>query len=141
MKRYLALDYGEKRVGVAVSDPLGMMAHGKETIQVKSEKQLLMAIEALLQEYDIARIVLGLPLKLSGEESEKSQIVRQFGEKLLAAFGIPVDYLDERLTSVQVHGILHQMGKKPSRHKARVDQMSAQLILQTYLDRETKRGI
>lgn len=140
MKRYLGLDYGEKRVGVAVSDPLGMLAHGKETIIVKSQKQLLAEIENLINEYDIQKIVLGLPLRLSGEESEKSAAVRKFGERLASTFNILVDYLDERLTSVQVHGILHQMGKKPSKHKARVDQMSAQLILQTYLDREIKLG-
>ena len=139
MARYLGLDLGEKRVGVALSDPDRILAQPLKTIPFRSQKQLLQEITDLLKEYQIAKIVIGLPLTMKGTDSEKTRQVRQFARVLSQSVSVPVDFMDERLTTVQAHSTLHQIGKKPSRNRDRVDQLAAQLILQTFLDQEKSR--
>jgi len=139
MARYLGIDLGEKRVGIAISDPSGIIAQPLKTIPFQSQKQLLQEIRGLLKEYDIAKIVVGLPLTMKGTDSEKTREVRQFAEALSQSVSVPVHFMDERLTTIQAHSTMHQIGKKPSRHRERVDQLAAQFILQTFLDQEKNR--
>ncbi len=139
MARYLGIDLGEKRVGIAVSDPGGIIAQPVKTVPFQSGKQLLREIDNLVKEYEIEKIVIGLPLTMKGTDSEKTREVREFAEVLSRTVSVPVHFMDERLTTVQAHSTMHQIGKKPSRHRERVDQLAAQLILQTFLDQEKSR--
>ncbi|HFE64488.1 MAG TPA: Holliday junction resolvase RuvX [Caldithrix sp.] len=136
MARYIGIDYGEKRVGVAISDPSLTIAQPLTTIRFQSKKQLIKELREIVHTHSAEKIVLGLPITMKGTDSQKTVQVRAFAEELSRAIGVPVHLMDERLTSVQAHQTMQQMGKQPSRHRARVDQLAAQYILQTFLDRE-----
>jgi len=140
MNRYLGIDYGEKRVGIAISDPTLIIAQPLKTVQNNSKKQVINEIQKIIQEQSVNKIVLGLPVTMKGTDSEKTKEVRLFAENLAEDLHLPVYFIDERLTTLQAHLTLHQMGKKPSRNKEKVDQLAAQSILQTFLDREKNRG-
>jgi putative Holliday junction resolvase len=140
MPRYLGIDYGEKRIGLALSDPTLTIAQVYRTIQYVSLKDLMMQIKNLVKELQIEKIILGLPLTMKGSDSQKTTEVRDFGEKLSETLNIPVIYFDERLSTVQAHQILQELGIKPSKSRQKVDQLAAQQILQTYLDKERKHG-
>lgn len=136
MARYIGIDFGEKRVGLAISDPSLTIAQPLTTIRHQSRKQLIREIGEIAREHSVEKIVLGLPITMKGTDSQKTVEVRTFAEELSRAVGVPVHLMDERLTSVQAHQTMQQMGKQPSRHRARVDRLAAQYILQTFLDRE-----
>ena len=138
MPRYLGIDYGEKRVGLAVSDPTLTIAQPYKTILFTSIKNLIKELKVLIQELDIRKVILGLPLTMKGTDSRKTLEVREFGDKLLKILGIPVILFDERLSSVQAHAVLKQLGKQPSKNRPIVDQLAAQHILQAFLDREKR---
>ncbi|GAB4375157.1 MAG: Holliday junction resolvase RuvX [Calditrichia bacterium] len=140
MARILGIDFGERRLGLAMSDPTETIAQPLKTLSVTSHKRVLTEIKNLIEEFQISKIVVGLPLTMSGKDSENTRQARAFARKLEEMIDLPVILLDERLTTIQAHQVVHQMGKKPSQHKARVDQLAAQYILQTYLDREKKRS-
>ena len=141
MARYLGIDFGEKRVGIAITDPTRTIAQPFKTIHYTSLKKLVTEIKAILAEKEVAKIILGLPLSMKGADSAQTQVVRDFADRLRNSCHVPVELLDERLTTVQAHQVMHQMGKKPSRHRDKVDQIAAQYILQTYIDREKTRGL
>jgi putative holliday junction resolvase len=134
--RLLALDYGLKRVGMAVSAPMNLFATPLETVDNTSEKALLTAISTVIQEYDVSAILLGLPVRTTGQEAKEAERVRAFGALLQATFSLPVVYEDERFTSTIAQQALRAQGKQPSRDKGSVDQTAAMLILQSYLDRQ-----
>ena len=141
--RTLGLDYGERRIGVAVSDPTGLLAQPLETIQRPGrsggrggEQRAVERVVALVAEYEVGRIVLGLPLQMDGREGEAVARTRAFGDVIARETGLPVDYVDERLTSREAERVLVAARGKPSRHKDRVDRVAAALVLQTWLERE-----
>ena len=131
--RILAVDYGERRTGLAVSDELGFTAQGLDTIIVSSEEEIVPRVAAIAREKGADRIVVGLPLNMDGTESEKSGKVRAFGEVLSRETLLPVIFWDERMTSMQAHRVMQAMEKKASRNKHMVDRISATLILQEYM--------
>ncbi|MCX6349876.1 MAG: Holliday junction resolvase RuvX [Candidatus Aureabacteria bacterium] len=132
--RILGIDLGEKRIGLAVSDPLNLIAQGVPTLTGLSEKQAFAAIGALVLERAVARIVLGLPLNMNGSEGPQARNARRFGEDLRRALRIPVDFWDERLTSRSAERVLLEADMSRRRRKLVLDRLSAQLILQGYLD-------
>ena len=140
MKRKLALDVGDKTIGVAVSDALGITAQGITTVERVGIKKDTGKILELLKEYDCDTVILGLPLKLDGTESPQTEKVREFREKLenkLRSSGmgnILVDYYDERLTTVMAEKVLIDADVSRSRRKKVIDKQAAVLILQSYLD-------
>ena len=137
--RILGLDYGSKTVGVAVTDPLGMTAQGVEIIRRKHSVKLrktIARIKELIEEYDVEKIVLGLPLNLDGTSGERVDKTKAFAELLKAKTGLEIIFEDERLTSKQAEFILAQTGHKYTKDKKLVDLKSACLILQQYLDRK-----
>ena len=140
MKRKLALDVGDKTIGVAVSDALGITAQGITTVERVGIKKDTGRILELLKEYDCDTVILGLPLKLDGTESPQTEKVREFREKLenkLRSSGmgnILVDYYDERLTTVMAEKVLIDADVSRSRRKKVIDKQAAVLILQSYLD-------
>lgn len=137
LMRIMGLDYGSKTVGVAVSDALLLTAQGVETIERKDEGKLRKTcarIEALAAEYEVERIVLGLPKNMNNTEGERVEKTREFGAMLERRTGLPVDYWDERLTTVAAEQVLMESGVRRENRKAVIDKVAACLILQGYLD-------
>jgi len=131
--RILAVDYGGRRTGLAVSDELGITAQGQDTVVVNDEQELPGAVARVARELGAERIVIGLPLNMDGTESEMSVKVRAFGELLVLEIGLPVVFWDERLTSMQAQRVMQELGMKTRRNKHAVDRISATLLLQEYL--------
>lgn len=134
MSRILCFDYGERRIGVAVTDPMQIIASGVKTIDKKVTPRVFDEIQKLLEEYQPEELVIGLPISMSGKKSKKTEEVLSFVEKLKERIEIPVILQDERLTTVESHKVLHQMGKKTGKNKAKIDEIAAAIILRNYLD-------
>lgn len=140
--RIMGLDYGSRTVGVAISDELLLTAQGKEIIRRNEENKLrrtLARIEELIQEYDVEKIVLGLPLNMDESVSERSELCLEFKDKIERRCGIPVEMLDERLTTVEADEIMNEARIKGKKRKEYVDMIAAQIILQDYLDNKVVR--
>jgi putative Holliday junction resolvase len=134
VKRFVGLDVGERRIGVAVSDPLGMTAQPHEVVERRGARVDILALMEKLQGFEIAGFVAGLPLEMSGNEGSQVERVRTFCERLEKTTGIPVAYQDERLTSVQSERLLESAGVRRERRRGLLDKMAAALILQAWLD-------
>ena len=140
MSRILALDYGEKRIGVALSDPTGTIARPLTTLARRAGKRPpFQAILDLCREHGVDGIVVGLPLQLSGEDSEWTREVREFAAKLEQRAALPVSLLDERLSSVVAERAVRSIGlkRRERERKDRIDASAAAVILQAFLDRRT----
>lgn len=135
MKRFLALDMGEKRIGVAVSDALGMLAHPLTTLQWRGINRLVADLEVLIQQNEIAGLVIGVPLTLKGTHSKKTLEIMEIIAKLRARLAVEIFEADERLTTKMASDALKAVGKKPSKQRHNIDQIAAVYILQSYLDR------
>ncbi|MBN1865363.1 MAG: Holliday junction resolvase RuvX [Victivallales bacterium] len=135
--RTMALDYGTVRIGVAISDPLGIIAQPKGYIEASPVKSCLGTIAELCANYGIQRIVLGLPLHMKGHEGKSAQGARCLGTKIESKLNIAVTYIDERLSTVTAHKILDETKVRQSKKKSKIDSVAAAVILQTYLDRES----
>ena len=136
----MGLDFGSKTVGVAVSDPLFLAASPVEIIRRDHPNKLrktLARIEALILEYDVGKIILGNPLMLSGDEGERVRLTNEFADSLRRRTGLEVIMEDERLTTVEADEIMDEAGVPQNEHKKYVDMIAAQLILQSYMNRET----
>jgi putative holliday junction resolvase len=137
--RVLGIDFGERRVGLALSDPSATIAQPLPTILRRAGKRPpIAAIVELIQQHEVERAVVGLPLNLNGDETEWTATVREFAAKLSERAQIPVDFVDERMTSVQAERAVRSIGLKRSERedKGRIDAAAAVLLLQTYLDRK-----
>ncbi len=132
-RRILALDVGSRRIGVAVSDPLGITAQGLDTIQRQNKRKDWAALSTVLAKYDVAEIVVGLPLRLSGAEGTQSEKMRQFADELRAKSGLPVHLWDERWTSTEANRLLRETNLSIEKRGKAVDRMAAMLILQSWL--------
>ena len=131
--RVLAVDYGERRTGLAVSDELGISAHGLDTIEVADEAEIPSRVAQTAKETGAKKIVVGLPLNMDGTESEKSKKVREFADILSREISVPVVFWDERMTSVQAQRIMTEMEVKTYKNKNMIDRISATLILQEFM--------
>jgi putative holliday junction resolvase len=137
LARTLGIDYGERRIGLALSDPTGIIAQPLPTLERRRGKRPPVApLARLVEEHAVAAIVLGLPLTPAGDESDWTREVRAFGAALAERTGLPVAYLDERMTSARAERAVRSMGlsKEQREEKGRVDAAAAVLILQAYLD-------
>ncbi len=135
--RIMGLDFGSKTVGVAVSDPLLITAQGLEIIRRKEENKLrrtLARIEELITEYEVSRIVLGLPKNMNDTLGERAALSLEFKDKLERRTGLPVVMWDERLTTVAADKAMIEAGIRREERKEHVDRIAAVLILQGYLD-------
>ena len=139
LRRILALDVGSKRIGVAVSDPLGITAQGLDTIQRQNKRKDWEALGAVLKKYEVVEIVVGLPLRLSGAEGTQSGKMRQFAEDLKAKFKLPVHLWDERWTSTEANRLLRETNLSIEKRGKAVDRMAAILILQSWLAAREQR--
>lgn len=136
MGRILALDVGERRIGVAASDILNITAQGIETYnRTESLEEDIRYIVDLALKMDAERIVFGLPKNMDGSIGFQAQSVQAFAEAVARKYSGKIDFIDERLTTVSAHEALHSGGMKTKKHKAVVDKIAAVIILQTYLER------
>lgn len=137
--RIMGLDFGTKRIGVALSDELFITAQGADTIYRKDLKQDLETIAALIKDNNVGEIVVGLPISMNGTHSQKTKEVLEFVDILTKAVTIPVKTWDERLTTVQADRSMMESGMNSFKRRQLADKIAAQLILQGYLDLR-KRG-
>ena len=137
MTRYLGVDYGTKRVGLAISDGLGLTAR---PLQVVARTAVVKRVQELHEEYTVTTMVVGLPTGLSGQEGASAAGARALGDELSHATGIPVEYLDERFTSNLAEDALLQSGMKRRERRETVDKVAAAIILQDYLDIRAAKG-
>ncbi len=132
--RILALDVGSRRIGVAITDPLGITAQGLDTIQRQNKRRDLAALGRLLTEYQVREVVIGLPLRLSGAEGTQSEKMRRLADDLKAHFDITVHLWDERWTSTQANRLLRETELSIEKRGKAVDRMAAILILQSWME-------
>jgi putative Holliday junction resolvase len=136
--RIMGLDVGSKTVGVAISDPLGFTAQGVEIIQIDEEAGEFgfERLGELVKQYNVDKFVVGLPKNMNNTEGPRVEASKAYGDQIKELFNIPVDYQDERLTTVQAERMLvEQADVSRGKRKKVIDKLAAQLILQNYLDR------
>jgi putative Holliday junction resolvase len=139
MKRSLGIDHGDARVGLAITDDLGMLAHPLETIHLKTVEPVSRIAEIVARD-DIGMIVLGLPRNMDGTYGPAAEKVKAFAEKLRAAVPCPVKLWDERMTTKAAQRGLHAAGRNTKQSRSVIDQAAAQLILQGWVDSQAMLG-
>ena len=132
--RVLGLDVGSRRIGVAVSDPLGITAQGLETLHRRNKKYDFSYLHRIIRDYAVEEIVVGLPLRMSGAEGTQAQKIQAFADDLGKHFKIPVHLWDERLTSAEANRLLRETDLSIEKRGQAVDRMAAILILQAWMD-------
>ncbi len=140
---FIGIDYGTRRIGVAKSDPTGLIASALTTLEVTSVSDALKKLSEIIGEYGPKALIVGYPLSMSGEKSRKSLEVDRFVERLAQVYSGPIHKVDERLSSVEATRIIHAHGKKVGQDKKRIDRLAAVIILQRFLDglpRESECG-
>ena len=134
MSRYLAIDHGSKRVGLALSDPMKIIAKPYKTITYSKLDELIILLIKIIEEEDVKSIVLGLPLGMKGQETTQTKHVLEFKEKLKLKIKIPIILQDERLSSLSAEKSLIQQKVKTGHNKSQIDKTAAAIFLQQYLD-------
>jgi putative Holliday junction resolvase len=137
--RWMGLDYGDKRIGVAVSDELGWTAQGLETIRRQTPDKDAARIEEILKQYEITEIVVGLPKNMNNTIGPRGEICIAFSQDLQQRLDVPVHLWDERLTTVSATRVLLEADVSRKKRKLVIDKMAAALILQGYMDSNKKR--
>ena len=135
--RALGIDYGDSRVGIAITDALGITAQGLETVHHKgNDKIVLRRLDEIMQQYEIDTIVVGKPLNMNGTATERVEITNKFIHKLKCKYNkLKIDTMDERLTTVEAHRTMNDLNIKPRKKKNLVDTISAVYILEMYMNK------
>lgn len=136
----MGLDVGERRIGVALSDPFGSFAQPHATVERRGDQAALDRLVETAREWEVEALVVGLPLHMSGEESAMAEKIRGFCDRLGERLGMEVDYWDERLSSQEAERTLIAGGMRRSKRRQVIDQVAAVLILQSYLDSRQGEG-
>ncbi len=132
--RVMALDVGERRIGVALSDPTRMLASPLTTIRAVPRSTALKRILTLIHDYQVTALVVGLPLTMNGDIGPQATLVQQFVDELRPLIDIPIFFVDERLTTVAAERMMIDLKIKPEQRRARIDEVAASIILQDFLD-------
>ena len=135
--RMLGIDYGDSRVGIAITDALGITAQGLETIHHKgNDKIILRRLDEIMQQYEIDTIVVGKPLNMNGTATERVEVTNKFIHKLKCKYNkLKIDTMDERLTTVEAHRTMNDLNINPRKKKNLVDKISAVYILEMYMNK------
>ena len=136
----MAIDYGDARTGVAVSDPTGLLAGYTTVIQSRKQEVVVEELARLVRERGVEELVMGFPRNMDGTEGPRAELYRAFAGQLEEATGLRPVLWDERRTTIAAHDILHATGKKMKAHKKSVDAVAASLILEGYLTRRKSQG-
>ena len=134
MKRLLGLDIGNKTIGVSVSDPLGITAQGVTTIKRASKVEDVEALKALIDKYDVEKLIVGLPKNMNNTLGFQAKRTMNYADYLKEALNMEIVYVDERLTTSSAEAVLIEGGVRRENRKKHVDKLAATLILQMYLD-------
>ncbi len=134
MPRWLGIDLGEKRVGIAISDPDGFLASAREVCELKHPGEALARVLDIFRASDAGGVVVGLPLNMDGSRGPAAQKAEQFAEELRKKLNVPVKLWDERLTTKTAHDVMIQGGARREKRRVTVDKLAAQLMLQGFLD-------
>ena len=134
--RIMAIDYGDARTGIAISDAEGVMAGFTSVIHSRTSEQVLEELAALISERQVEELVMGFPKNMDGTEGPRAELYREFAARLEERTGMSVQLWDERRTTIEAHQILHSTGKRMKSHKKTVDAVAAALILEGYLTRK-----
>jgi putative holliday junction resolvase len=137
--RILGLDVGSRRIGIAVTDPLGITAQGLETLERRNKRYDFEHLQRVIRQYEVREIVVGLPLRMSGSEGTQSEKMRAFAEDLRKKSGLPVHLWDERLTSAEANRFLRETELSIEKRGKAVDRMAAVLILQSWMENSASR--
>ncbi len=137
MGRTMALDWGRKRIGIALSDLTGTLATPHSTLAAQPRERLWVDLQKIIEDEEVERIVIGLPFNLNGDLGPSALHAKEFALDV-GRFGLPVEMVDERYSSVDATTKLQQLNRKPSRNKGLVDRAAAALFLQEYLDSKKK---
>jgi len=137
--RILGLDVGSKTIGMAVSDPLGITAQGLPTLRRQNKRLDFAQLEQVIRQYEVAGIVVGHPLRMSGAEGTQAEKMQHFAEELRQKFGLPVHLWDERLTSAEANRLLKESEMSIQRRGEVVDRLAAVLILQNWMEAQSHR--
>lgn len=132
----MALDVGQRRIGVALSDPTRTLASPLLTLHATPRDRVLQRITTLVQQHGVVELVLGLPLTMSGEVGPQAREVHTFADALRPFLTIPLHLFDERLTSAAAERLMIDLGMRPEQRKARIDEVAASIILQDFLDQQ-----
>ncbi|MFC1666629.1 Holliday junction resolvase RuvX [Candidatus Omnitrophota bacterium] len=138
--RILALDVGQKRIGVAVSDALNLIAQGIETIKREDLSGTLNRISSLVEEYDVSKIIVGLPFNMNGTKGTSVKLTEEFIDELKKKTGVTIETRDERLTTLQGERVLLEANVSRKKRKLAIDKIAAQLILQSYLEEHVQKN-
>ena len=133
--RIMAIDYGDARTGVAISDPTGLLAGYTTVIQSRKSEVVAAEVARLAKEHGVEELVMGFPRNMDGTEGPRAELYRAFAGQLQEVTGMEVHLWDERRTTIEAHQILHASGKKMKQHKKNVDAVAATLILEGYLNK------
>jgi len=136
----LALDVGKKRIGLAVSDAMGITAQGIETLERTRIREDLAKLKELAARWNVRTLLVGRPLHMSGSESRQSEYTKEFAARLAEYLGLPTVFWDERLTSVEAERMLRQAGATLEQRKKAVDRLAAVLLLESYLEYRNTQG-
>ncbi|MDP6629308.1 MAG: Holliday junction resolvase RuvX [Candidatus Marinimicrobia bacterium] len=134
MGRFLAIDHGNKRVGLALSDPMKIIAKPFRTLTFTDASELLNSLRDIIESESVEQIILGLPRGMKGQDTAQTKVVLAFAEQLKSALDIPIELIDERLSSVSAEKALIQQEVKTGHNKGRIDETAAAIFLQQYLD-------
>ena len=138
--RIMAIDYGDARTGVAISDPTGLLAGYTEVIHSRKGEQVCARLAELTEQYKVEALVMGFPRNMDGTEGPRAELYRTFAGQVAESTGLTPVLWDERRTTIEAHDILHASGKKMKNHKKTVDAVAATLILEGYLTRKRTQG-
>lgn len=134
--RLMGIDFGDARVGIALSDPLMIMSQGYKTIKNDGTESLFLEIVEIIKEKEVTKIIIGLPKNMDNSQGFRTDATMEFAEKLKKYTDVEIDFSDERLTTVSAHGFLNEMNVKGKKRKGAVDTLSAALILETYMKKK-----
>ena len=134
--RLMGIDFGDARVGIALSDPLMIMSQGYKTIQNDGTDALFEEIIAIIKEKEVTKIIIGLPKNMDNSQGFRTDATMEFAEKLKTFTDVEMEFSDERLTTVSAHGFLNEMNVRGKKRKGAVDTLSAALILETYMKKK-----
>lgn len=137
MGRILGVDFGSRRVGLALTDTHKIMAFPHKTLVYSALEELIEELRKEIGEQKVETVVVGLPIGMRGQQTDQTVRVEEFVSELKRRISVPVRMVDERLTSVQAERVLRERGLEPSRHKSRVDKTAAAIFLQSYLDSQS----
>lgn len=139
--KYISIDYGLKRTGIAVSDPEGKMAFPRKTVAMKDRNAFIEGLKVFIEKEKIEAIVLGLPLYSDGSDSETTRMIRNVASRLKHHTSLPVYFMEESLSSFEAEKLLRKRGKNPKEIKELVDQAAAVAILESFLTVENKKEL